>query len=84
MGDHVGRLGTSLSGAVTAYNKAIGSLESRVLVSARKLYDLGLSHTPLDSPAQIEIAPRQPSSPELLADAGGLQVAAEFRGEGEG
>jgi DNA recombination protein RmuC len=66
MGDHVGKLGTSLSGAVTAYNKAVGSLEARVLVSARKLAELGVSHEDLATPAQVEIAPRQPSSPELV------------------
>src|SRR5690606_7496239 len=37
LGDHVSRLGGSLAGAVTAYNRAVGSLEARVLVSARKL-----------------------------------------------
>ncbi|MCW2641527.1 MAG: hypothetical protein JWP76_3833, partial [Dactylosporangium sp.] len=30
MGDHLAKVGTSLSGAVTSYNKAIGSLEARV------------------------------------------------------
>ena len=66
LGDHVGKLGSSLSGAVTAYNKAVGSLESRVLVSARKLAEMGVSDDELETPVQIEIAPRQPQAPELL------------------
>jgi DNA recombination protein RmuC len=68
LGDHVGKLGASLSGAVTAYNKAVGSLESRVLVSARKLAEMGVSDRDLVAPGQIELAPRQPQSPELLDD----------------
>jgi DNA recombination protein RmuC len=41
-------------------------LESRVLVSARKLAEMGVSDDELPVPAQIEIAPRQPQAPELL------------------
>lgn len=59
MGEHLGRVGTGLSGAVASYNKAVGSLESRVLVSARKLAELGVSAQELATPAQVEIAPRQ-------------------------
>ena len=66
LGDHVGKLGSSLGGAVTAYNKAVGSLESRVLVSARKLAEMGVSDEELAVPAQVELAPRQPQAPELL------------------
>jgi DNA recombination protein RmuC len=66
LGDHVGRLGSALGGAVTAYNKAVGSLESRVLVSARKLAEMGVSDNDLPAPAQLEVAPRQPQAPELL------------------
>ena len=38
---HVKRIGTSLGGAVDSYNKAVGSMESRVLPSARKFKELG-------------------------------------------
>jgi DNA recombination protein RmuC len=67
LGDHVGKLGGSLQGAVTAYNKAVGSLESRVLVSARKLAEMGVSDDPIAVPPQVEVAPRQPQAPELLS-----------------
>ena len=43
LGDHIQRLGKGLSTAVNAYNGAVGSLESRVLVSARRFKDLGAS-----------------------------------------
>ena len=69
LGDHVGKLGTSLGAAVTAYNRAVGSLESRVLVSARKLAEMGVSDRDLTAPAQVELAPRQPQAPELLDEA---------------
>ncbi|GGL08427.1 DNA recombination protein RmuC [Mangrovihabitans endophyticus] len=65
LGDHVGKLGSSLGAAVTAYNKAVGSLESRVLVSARKLAEMGVAEPSLESPAQVEVTPRQPQAPEL-------------------
>ncbi|GAB3850892.1 hypothetical protein GCM10029963_37790 [Micromonospora andamanensis] len=68
LGDHVGKLGASLGGAVTAYNRAVGSLEARVLVSARKLAELGVSDQELPTPGQVELAPRQPQAPELLPE----------------
>jgi DNA recombination protein RmuC len=70
LGDHVGKLGSALGGAVTAYNRAVGSLESRVLVSARKLAEMGVSDQELPVPPQVELAPRQPQSPELLEEIG--------------
>jgi DNA recombination protein RmuC len=66
LGDHVAKLGGSLQGAVTAYNRAVGSLESRVLVSARKLAEMGVSDDEIVVPPQVEVAPRQPQAPELL------------------
>lgn len=40
---HITAVGTGLDRAVDSYNKAIGSLENRVLVSARKFTELGTS-----------------------------------------
>jgi DNA recombination protein RmuC len=40
MGDHWNKMGRGLERAVEAYNSGIGSLESRVMVSARRFADL--------------------------------------------
>lgn len=68
MGSHFAKLGTSLGSAVLSYNKAMGSLESRVLVSARKLADLGVSGDPLAPPLQLEVVPRQLQSTEFIEE----------------
>ena len=66
MSEHFGRVGTSLKGAVENYNKAVGSLESRVLVSARELRKLKVSDAAdeLVGPAQVDVIPRTLQPPE--------------------
>jgi len=66
MGRHVDRLGKALANAVTTYNQAVGTLESRVLVSARRFSQLGLVDAELESPALVEETPRALSAPELI------------------
>ncbi|WP_432835126.1 DNA recombination protein RmuC [Dactylosporangium sp. CA-092794] len=66
LGEHLAKVGSSLSTAVTSYNRAVGSLEARVLVSARKLAELGVSADDLPTPPQVEAAPRQLQAPELV------------------
>ncbi len=58
MGAHIDAVGTSLNSAVNRYNKAVSSLESRVLVSARKLRELKVTDTDLPAPRQVESAAR--------------------------
>jgi DNA recombination protein RmuC len=61
------RLGRALTSAVTTYNQTVGSLESRVLVSARKLNQLGVVEGDLETPVFIEEATRALAAPELAA-----------------
>ena len=51
MNGHLDQLGRSLNAAVGHYNQTVGSLETRVLVSARRLGDL-------PAPRQVEAATR--------------------------
>ena len=53
LGTHIENVGKGLDRAVESYNKAVGSLESRVMVSARKFVELG-------SPVTEEIAELSP------------------------
>lgn len=69
-GGHVGRLGKALGQAVDSYNKTVGSLESRVLVTSRKLRDLDAATSdelavvePLDSIPR-EFSARELSGPD--------------------
>jgi DNA recombination protein RmuC len=67
MGQHMDRLGRALTSAVKTYNQAVGSLESRVLVSARRLHQIGLVDAALEAPELIEESARLLSAPELTA-----------------
>lgn len=65
--DHMNRLGRALSSAVDHYNRAVGSLESRVLPQARRFAELGVTPAGerLPEAGSIERVPRQLHAPEL-------------------
>jgi DNA recombination protein RmuC len=67
LGRHMDRMGKALTSAVTSYNQTVGSLEGRVLVSARKLNDLGVTDAELTAPAPVEETARALSAPELVS-----------------
>jgi DNA recombination protein RmuC len=75
MGGHLTRLGRALEGAASAYNQAVGSLETRVLVSARRFADLGVVEGELASPAPVDPRLAMVSAPELVASAADRIVA---------
>jgi DNA recombination protein RmuC len=73
---HLEKVGRGLDAAVDSYNKAVGSLESRVLVSARRFPELGAQGTAeIPQPVQIESTTRtlalewdEPTSAEANSD----------------
>lgn len=66
LGEHWGKVGRSLSQAVEAYNGATGSLETRVLVTARKFRDLDHGAGELAEIPTVETTTREPQADELL------------------
>lgn len=68
LGRHVDKLGRSVGRVVADYNTAVGSLEGRVLVSARRLRDLKVVEAELDRPRPVEEAPRPLGAPELVQE----------------
>lgn len=68
LGGHVDRLGRTLGTAVGAYNDAVGSLESRVLVTARRFHEARLVDAPIEGPRQVERTVRVISAEELRTD----------------
>jgi DNA recombination protein RmuC len=66
MGSHLDRVGRSLKSAVEAFNGAVGSVESRVLVTARQFEDIGVTREALGAVAPVEVVPRPLTAAELL------------------
>ena len=69
MGGHAVAVGRALDTAVGKYNQFVGSLESQVMVAARRFEDLQVDHEGKTLPelAPVETAPRAVSRPELIA-----------------
>ena len=64
--EHLQKLGRSLEGSLKSYNSAVGSFDKRILPSARKFTELGISTgKELNGSQQIETAVRQTESISL-------------------
>ncbi|MER3425054.1 MAG: DNA recombination protein RmuC, partial [Nitrospiraceae bacterium] len=65
LAEHLDTIGQALSKSVRAYNRAVGSLETRVLPAARKFKELGIaSEKELPALETIETIPRLPQPGE--------------------
>ncbi|WP_090481119.1 DNA recombination protein RmuC [Nakamurella panacisegetis] len=68
LGGHLGRLGSNLDRAVESYNAAVGSVESRVFVTARKFNDLGVTTGDLPGPEPVQTAARRVQAAEWIEE----------------
>ena len=68
LGAHFGELGVALDRAVTSYNRAVGSLESRVFVTARRLRELGAAadRTEIEVLEPVGARARSVQAPEVF------------------
>jgi DNA recombination protein RmuC len=66
---HWQKVGRGLDSAVDAYNKGVGTLESRVLVSARRFRDMQVGGDEMDTISPVEHSTRPLSAPEMQPQA---------------
>ena len=81
MAKHIETLGRSITSTVKGYNAFVGSLESRVFPSARKLNELGQAGDLPDELEGVSETPRELSAPELLEDPAVLEDKPKKRGD---
>ena len=75
MAGYVNQLGRSLKSSVEHYNRTVGALETRVLVTGRRLQDHGISGETLPPLDPVELQPRALTAPELLEPLEGVPRA---------
>ncbi|MBW1692554.1 MAG: DNA recombination protein RmuC [Deltaproteobacteria bacterium] len=64
--DRLGDVGKNLKKSVESYNRAMGSLDKRLLPAVRRFQEMGLSTTELDAPREIEVQPTSLTTDTLI------------------
>jgi DNA recombination protein RmuC len=67
LGRHVTAMGSALRRSVEAYNQMVGTLESRVMITSRRMHELGLVEEPVPVIPVVQSTPRPLTTTELLA-----------------
>ncbi len=67
LAEHLTKMRRGLNSALESWNDFIGSLESRVIPSVRRMNELGVAGA-VDLPGGIDTAVRRPQAPELAGD----------------
>jgi DNA recombination protein RmuC len=68
LGSHAQTMGAALRRSVEAYNGFVGSLEHRVLPTARRMHDLGVVERDLDHRGPLDATPRPMTAYELVGN----------------
>jgi DNA recombination protein RmuC len=74
---HLSKLGKSLTQSVDAYNASVGSIENRLLASARRMHSMGIGTAPPPDLTLVSETVRLFSQPELLPQASSALSAAD-------
>lgn len=78
LGAHTAKVGRSLQSSVEAYNAMVGALESRVLVTARRMRDLDVVTDDLAELEPVRVGPRPLTAQELIDAATGPDARPEL------
>jgi DNA recombination protein RmuC len=68
LGRHVAEMGASLRRSVQTYNKMVGTLESRVMVTSRQMHELGIVPEPHAPLAPVVDTPRPLTEADLICE----------------